>query len=248
MLQPAPGKPYLKPCITINVTVLNDVEKFTYLGSTILWHANIDEEVTCRIAKANSTFGRLWSNVWDRRGISPTTKMKVYQAVVITMLLYTGESWTIYSRHVGQLIKFHMSCLCKLLRIKWQDKVPNTEVLSCMGIYTSLSKVKVRWAGHVSCMSNEHLPKRLLYGKLLVGKCSVGRPKMHFKDSLKMSLKDLKIPVKTWERLASNWVRWWGQITRGVMAAENHHVVEATCKWAKRKSRAANNMQTHQAS
>ena len=104
-----------------------------------------------------------------------------------------------------------MSCLCKLLRIKWQDKVPNTGVLLHMGmpsIYTLLSKVQVRWAGHVSCMSDEHLPKRLLYDELLVGKCPVDRPKMHFKDSLKMSLKDLEIPVKTWKRLFSDWVRW----------------------------------------
>ena len=64
-------------------------------------------------------------------------------------------------------------------------------------IYTLLSKVQVRWAGHVPCMSHEHLPKMLLYGKLLVGKHPVGRPKMHFKDSLKMPLKDLEIPVKT---------------------------------------------------
>ena len=101
-------------------------------------------------------------------------------------------------------------------------------------IHTLLSEVQVRWVGHVSCMSDECLPKRLLYGKLLVGKCPVGRSKMWFKDSLKMSLKDLDIPVKTWERLASNQVRWWGQISRGVMAAENCCAVEATCKWAKR--------------
>ena len=129
MFQPAPGKPSLKPCIMVKDTVLKDVEKFTYLGSTISRNVNIDEEVTCRIAKASSTFGRLWSNVWDRRGISVTTKWKVYQAIVITTLLYAGESWTIYSRHARQLNKFQMSCLCKLLRIKWLDKVLNTEVL-----------------------------------------------------------------------------------------------------------------------
>ena len=78
MFQPAPGKPYLKPCITVNDTVPNDVEKFTYLGSTISRHANIDEKVTCRIAKASSAFGRLQFNIWDRRGISLTTKMKMY--------------------------------------------------------------------------------------------------------------------------------------------------------------------------
>ena len=53
-------------------------------------------------------------------------------------------------------------------------------------------------------MSNEHLPKRLLYGKLLVGKCPVGRSKMQVKDSLKMSLKDLEIPVRTWESVTSD--------------------------------------------
>ena len=88
MFQPPPGKPYLKPHIAVNDTVLNDVEKFTYLGSTASRHANIDKEVTCRIAKASSVFGRLQSNVWERRGISLTTKMKVYQAIAITMLLY----------------------------------------------------------------------------------------------------------------------------------------------------------------
>ena len=59
MFQPAPGKPYLKPHITVNDTVLNDVEKFTYLGNTISRHVNIDEEVTCTIEKASSAFGRL---------------------------------------------------------------------------------------------------------------------------------------------------------------------------------------------
>ena len=56
MFQPALGKPYLKPCITVNDTVLNDVEKFAYLGSTTSRHANIDQEVTCSIAKASSAF------------------------------------------------------------------------------------------------------------------------------------------------------------------------------------------------
>ena len=55
MFQPAPGKPYLKPCITINDTVLNNVEKFTYLGSTISRHTDIDEEAIFRIAKTGFT-------------------------------------------------------------------------------------------------------------------------------------------------------------------------------------------------
>ena len=138
--------------------------------------------------------------------------MKVYQAIVITVLLYAGELWTIYSIHATQLNKFHMSCLSQTAKNQMAGQSSQYRgLIMCMGmpsIYTLLSKVQVRWVGHVSHISNEHLPKRLLFGKLLVGKCPVGRPKMHFKDSLNMSLKDMEIPVKTWERLASNQVKW----------------------------------------
>ena len=37
-------------------------------------------------------------NVWDRRGISQDTKLNVYMAVVLTVLIYARESWTVYSR------------------------------------------------------------------------------------------------------------------------------------------------------
>ena len=50
----------------------------TYLGNTLYRQANIDEEVKCRITKANSAFGRLETNVWERRGTSLSTKFKVY--------------------------------------------------------------------------------------------------------------------------------------------------------------------------
>ena len=100
---------------------------------------------------------------------------------MITTLLYAGKPSTTYSRHARQLNKFHMSCLHKLLRIKWQDKIPNMVVLSCIGmpsIHTLLSKAQVRWAEHVSHMSDECFLKRLLYSELLVGKQPAGRPKM----------------------------------------------------------------------
>ncbi|KAI8481625.1 Dynein heavy chain 1, axonemal [Branchiostoma belcheri] len=81
LYQPRPGKPYKEPCVTVHGQVLNPVDKFTYLGSTMSRQANIDEEVNGRISKASSAFGRLRRNVWDRRGIKLSTKLKVYQAV-----------------------------------------------------------------------------------------------------------------------------------------------------------------------
>ena len=62
--QPAPGKPYSEPTITVNGQKLQVVDKFTYLGSTLFRAVHIDDEVTARTAKASVAFGRLRTNVW----------------------------------------------------------------------------------------------------------------------------------------------------------------------------------------
>ena len=68
--QPAPGKPYKKPTITVKGQRLQVVDKFTYLGSTLSRVVHIDDEVNARIAKASATFGRLRGSIWDGSGIT----------------------------------------------------------------------------------------------------------------------------------------------------------------------------------
>ena len=55
--------------------------------------------------------------------------MKVYKAVVLTNLLYGCETWTCCRRHIKTLDRFHMRHLGMLLKIKWQDRITNVEVL-----------------------------------------------------------------------------------------------------------------------
>jgi len=45
------------------------------------------------------------------------------------MLLYGCEMWTLCQHQVKKLDQFHMRCLCKILHIRWQDKISNTDVL-----------------------------------------------------------------------------------------------------------------------
>ncbi|XP_033096387.1 uncharacterized protein LOC117100709 [Anneissia japonica] len=92
----------------VNGEELEFVDKFTYLGSTLSQIGKIDDEVNCRIAKASVAFGRLTSNVWKRRGIKIKIKLRVYQAVVLTALLYASETWTVYQRHARKLNHFYL--------------------------------------------------------------------------------------------------------------------------------------------
>ena len=67
--QPAPGKPYKDPTITMKGQSLQAADKFTYLGSTVSRYVHIDDEVNARIAKASTAFDRLRDSVKDRSGI-----------------------------------------------------------------------------------------------------------------------------------------------------------------------------------
>ena len=127
---------------------------------------HIGDEVTARTAKASVAFGRLRTNVWERNGIRLDTKLKVYKAVVLPTLLYACETWTVYQRHAKKLNHFHLGCLRKILKIRWQDKIPDTEVLKkakLQSVHTLLKLAQLRWTGHVTRMPDERLPKKALW-------------------------------------------------------------------------------------
>lgn len=138
MYTPRPGKPNTQPHTMVKGQNLQTVDQFTYLGSIFTTANNIDAEINKRIAKASSAFGRMREKVWERRGTSTTTKLKVYKAVVLTTLLYACETCTFYRRHENQLNHFHMSCLRRFLRIRWQVMVPDTEIMRRANLQPSL--------------------------------------------------------------------------------------------------------------
>ena len=141
-----------EPVIRIEEVTLKNVEEFTYLGSCISSSGTLDSEISRRVAKASSAFGRLWTRVWHERGILQETKVAVYKAVVLTSLLYGAETWTCYRHHIKKLDQFHLRCLRRLLGIHWEDRVTNQEVLrraAMPGVEALLIKSQLRWSGHV---------------------------------------------------------------------------------------------------
>ena len=50
----------------------------------------------------------LTKRVWDNTMLALNTKMRVYQACVLSTLLYGSETWTLYSHQEPQLDAFHM--------------------------------------------------------------------------------------------------------------------------------------------
>ena len=83
------------PVIFIEGKQLKAVELFKYLGSIVSSHASPDKEITARIGKATSAYGRLNKHLWKNRDIRLDTKISVYKAAVTTSLLFGCEAWTL---------------------------------------------------------------------------------------------------------------------------------------------------------
>ena len=121
-------------------------------------------------------------------------------------------------------------CLRKILKIRWQDKVPDTEVLHCAdttSIHTLISKNQLRWSGHVVRMDDNRLPKRIFYQELATGKRTTGGQYKRYKDTLKASLKNFNIDPDTWENLASIRTTWRSEIRRGATQYKNTRIEES---------------------
>ena len=144
-------------------------------------------------------------------------------AVVLPTLLYACETWTVYQRHAKRLNHFHLICLRKLLKIRWQDKIPDTEVLKkakMQYIHILLKPAQLRWTGYVTRMPDEQLPKKVFYAELQEGKRSQGGQKKRYKDTLKASLKDFNIPTESWEQAAQGRTKWRCLINNGAAQLE----------------------------
>ena len=241
----------------MNEQKLQVIDKITYLGSSLSRAVHIDDEVTARTAKASVAFDILRTNVWERNGIRLDTKLKFYKAVVLPTLLYACETWTLYQRHAKRLNHFHLSCLRKLLKIRWQDKIQDTDVLKkakMQSVHTLLKLAQLRWTCHVTRMPDERLPKKVFYGELQEGKRSQGDQKKRYKDNLKASLMDFNISNESCEQAAHDRIKWCCLInrkrkewkTRAKDSPSDSAQSDFTCSICNRQFRAKIGLQSHQ--
>ena len=76
---------------TVGDKDMKDVEEFTYLGATITTSGGATEDMKIRIGKARKTYYR-FKKIWNSSLYRKKTKMKIFQANVISVLLYGSET------------------------------------------------------------------------------------------------------------------------------------------------------------
>ncbi|VDL99688.1 unnamed protein product [Schistocephalus solidus] len=193
------------------------------LDSNLSRSTKVDDEIAHRIANASPVFGRMQNVVWNRHGLHLSTKLKMYKAVILPTLLYGAETWTIYQKQARKLNHFHLSCLRRILKLSWQDRIPDMEVLErtdILSIYAQFKQLQLRWSGHLVRTDDERLPKRLFYRDVAMGSRRQGG----------------QINPESWEDLARNLSAWRRTAKTGAAIYEVKRIAAAKTKRAARKS------------
>jgi len=88
------------------------------------WDGHWRPDINRHIGLASSVMSAL-HNIWKDRYLSISTKIRIYQALVQSVLLYAAETWTPLPTDIKALEAFRIKCQRQLLQISWQQFIRN---------------------------------------------------------------------------------------------------------------------------
>src|SRR3989442_2132490 len=171
----------IQRCIVLDGVPLEQVSRFKYLGRWITEDARSDEDIRARVGMAKAAF--LQNKELMRRNIRLSTKMKILNCYVFSVLDYGCESWT-WNRPMRLKVNaFERWCYRMILGISWRYHISTPEVMERvqLELHTELHftrdmiKRKMKYAGHVLRGSSGLSHLQILEGRV-EGKNKVDRP------------------------------------------------------------------------
>ena len=140
-------------------------------------------------------------NLFSSRLLSKNLKIKirVYRTIILPVVLYECETWSLTLREERKLRVFENKVLRRIFGPRRDEvtgelrRLHNEELND---LYSSPNNVRViksrrmRWAGHVARMDEERGVYRVLVGKP-EGRRPLGRPRRRWVDNIRMDLQEV---------------------------------------------------------
>jgi len=162
--------------LRMNGVALRQTKEFVYLGGKMSDSADSVGDVERRIGIATEV-ARSLSSLWKSRSIQTATKVRLYRALVQSVLLYNSETRTMTQALNHKLLVFEMT------------------ILGFIAVVT--------YFGHVVRMTPFRTANVLLYGRV-EGRTPVGTPRKRWLDVAGEDWKLLCITLQEADQLARN--------------------------------------------
>ena len=157
---------------------------------------------TLKLKEACSLEGKLWQtdSVLKTGDITLSTKVRIIKALVLPMVTYGCESWTVKKAEHQKIDDFELWCWRRLLRVPWATRRSNQSILRAFNPKYSLEELMLK------CQYFDHLMRtdNLLEKFLMLGKIEGrGEEGIIGWDGWMASLMQ-------WTWTQANFGRWWG--------------------------------------
>ncbi|KAJ4449192.1 hypothetical protein ANN_00589 [Periplaneta americana] len=192
--------------IKIGNLSFEEVEKFKYLGATVTNINDTREEIKHRINMGNACYYSV-EQILSSSLLSKNVKIRIYKTVILPVVLYGCETWTLALREEHRLRVFENKVLRKIFGAKRDEvtgewrKLHNAELhalYSSPDIIRNIKSRCLRWAGHAARMGESRNAYRVL----------VGRPRRKWEDNIKMDLRDVGYDDREWINLSQDRDQW----------------------------------------
>ena len=133
----------MEETLEVNGEEIQNVEEFTYLGSTATYDLDCKKEVTLRFAKAKGVLMAL-DTIWKSKEILLMSKLAILRTCLFSTALNACEAWVVAAEIQRRILEFERICYRKVLRIGWKQKIRNEELYDRIHLKQTLLRKVIR--------------------------------------------------------------------------------------------------------
>ena len=181
---------------------------FKYLGSTLTSDSDVSEEVKIRIGAASRASWAI-NTILKSNILSRSTKIQAYVTIIRPIATYGCETWQLTKELERRLTVFENGILRRIYGPvrddqtgEWRRRhnVELRELSELPPITSYIPAQRLRWAGHIARMEEDHLLKQIVKG-VPAGRRPVRRPRMRWSDNVRgdLMLLEQERPDEWWE-------------------------------------------------
>ena len=168
---------------------METVADFIFLGSKITADGDCSHEIKRHLLLGRKVMTNLYS-IFKSRDITLPAKVRLVKAMVLPVVMYGCESWTIKKAEGQRIDAFELWCWRRVLRVPWPARRSNQSSLKEISPGCSLErlmlKLKLQYSGHLKRRADS-FEKTLMLGKI-EGRRRRGQQRMRWLDGITDSM------------------------------------------------------------
>ena len=230
--------PETKTFITSSGGNITSTQTFVYLGTTIHFSPRDTHDLQARLTKATKVMDAL-NFYWNSDEVEIWAKVHIYQACVLSVLLWGSENWALTETFEHRLEVFHHRSIRRILKIRMQrvkdERLTNEKIRSMFcNIRTIKDLICLRKLTFLQHLTTEWQPPSTILSSWMNSNRLKGRPRCTTRSTTLVLLKQL-LP----NHIAANgelrsWVPFtqystqWNKLILGELQPEDFHFHDHT--------------------